>query len=156
SGDLVIASNLRDVDVGEAIRAALTPFMAETKAPLTIDGPPLRLSEPTAAGIALAVHELATNALKYGALSMPTGKVRLGWQLQPHDGGQRFVLEWRENGGPTAHKPNHEGFGTRLIRMAVNREKDADVALAFEPDGLICRMSFARGPALQGAPSPER
>jgi len=73
-----------------------------------------------------------------------TGLVRITWQLRPLQGGEQFELEWRESGGPAANKPNHEGFGTRLIRMAVSREKDPNVNLAFEPGGLICRMTFTR------------
>jgi two-component sensor histidine kinase len=152
SGDLVIASNLQDVDIGDAIRAALKPFIAETKVQLVVEGPPLRLQEPTAAGIALAMHELATNALKYGALSAPSGTVRITWDVRAVDGGEQFHLEWRENGGPPAHKPNREGFGTRLIRMAVSREKDANVSLDFEPSGLVCRMVFTRAQPAIAAP----
>jgi len=144
SGDLVIASNMQDVDVGEAIRASLAPFLVETNASLLIEGPPLRLQEPTAAGIALATHELATNALKYGSLSVPGGSAEIRWRLVPVDAGEQFELEWREIGGPPANKPNREGFGTRLIRMAVAREKDPNVAIDFTPTGLVCRMTFTR------------
>lgn len=153
SGDLVIASNLQDVDIGEAIRAALQPFLAENQARLVVDGPRLRLQEPTATGIALAVHELATNALKYGALSTPNGSVRLNWQLRNIDAGEQFALEWREQNGPPANKPNREGFGTRLIRMAVSREKDGTVSVDFEPTGLTCRMTFLRTPHAQLEPA---
>jgi PAS domain S-box-containing protein len=144
SGDLVIASNLQDVEVGEAIRASLRPFILETNAQLKIEGPSVRLQEPTAAGIALAIHELATNALKYGALSMPGGRAEIIWRVEPHEGAEQFHLEWREVGGPPAHKPNREGFGTRLIRMAVAREKDASVSIDFAQTGLVCRMTFTR------------
>jgi PAS domain S-box-containing protein len=148
SGDLVIASNLQDVDLSEAIQAALKPFIADTKKPqLKIDGPPIRLREPTAAGIALAIHELATNALKYGALSVPNGSADISWKLILRDDGEQFQLEWRERDGPPAHKPNREGFGTRLIRMAVAREKDPSVTIDFTPAGVVCVMTFTRAAA---------
>ena len=144
AGDLVIASNMQDVEVGDAIRSALEPFLEENKSRLTIEGPHQRLQEPTAGGIALAVHELATNALKYGALSVPDGKVQVTWRVQPADGGKLFTLEWRERNGPPAKAPNREGFGLRLIRMAVSREKNNNVALDFGAEGLTCRMTFLR------------
>ena len=144
SGDLVIASNMQEIDVGDAIRAALQPFAADNKARLAIEGPRVGLQEPTAAGIALAAHELATNALKYGALSTPDGNARVTWRLESVGGDEKFSLEWREHGGPPANKPNRDGFGTRLIRMAVSREKDGNVTLDFEPTGLVCRMTFVR------------
>jgi PAS domain S-box-containing protein len=144
SGDLVIASNLQDVDLSDAIQAALKPFVADTKAHLKIEGPPIRLREPTAAGIALAIHELATNALKYGAFSVQNGSADITWKLIPRGGSEQFQLEWRERDGPPAHKPNREGFGTRLIRMAVAREKDPSVTIDFTPGGVVCVMTFTR------------
>jgi two-component sensor histidine kinase len=149
SGDLVIASNLQDVDLGEAIQATLRPFIADTNARLNIQGPPLRLREPTAAGIALAIHELATNALKYGAFSVQNGSADITWKVSPHEDGEQFQLEWREHDGPPANKPNREGFGTRLIRMAVAREKDPAVTIDFTPAGVVCTMTFTRGAAAE-------
>lgn len=143
-GELVVSSSARDADLGQVVASVLRPFIDPSKtSPITIDGPALALAENTAANLALAIHELATNALKYGALRSPGGKVSIKWAVQPHADGSHVLLEWKETGGPPISvEPRRQGFGTRVIRAAVSRERAGTTDIALEPDGLRCRFEF--------------
>jgi two-component sensor histidine kinase len=141
AADQVLARRHADVEIGELITATLKPFMSE-KRRLSLSGPRFLVSAQTGGSLALAVHELATNALKYGALSQPTGTVQLSWALRAEGSGQRLVMDWREAGGPSVRPPTEEGFGTRLIRTTAANEKEASVELSFAATGLVCTISF--------------
>ena len=145
-GDQVLAADWKALDAGAVIRAALDPFMDGNATRFRIGGPPLSLNEQTAGSLALAIHEMATNALKYGALSATDGVIDVKWSNAAADEGRRVSVEWIENGGPPAEKPEHEGFGMRLIRFVPAREKDGDVQMAFEPTGFRCRIAFTQTP----------
>jgi PAS domain S-box-containing protein len=144
AGDLVMAANWRDVDIRDIVANVLEPFMDAQKARFAIDGPSLLLHEQTAGGIALASHELATNALKYGALSVPEGKITVRWWVEAAGEDERVVWEWTERNGPKVAMPDREGFGVRVIRSAIVRERENVVELKFETDGVQCRMEFLR------------
>jgi PAS domain S-box-containing protein len=100
-------------------------------------GAPARISPEPAVTITLVLHELATNALKYGSLSVPEGQVHILWEAI----GDQLVIEWRETGGPTIAEPAERGFGTRMIERAFTRQLAGTVEFAFEPDGFICRLA---------------
>jgi two-component sensor histidine kinase len=88
---------------------------------------------------------MATNALKYGALSMDSGKVFIRWSVLPvNNGAERIEIEWKEHGGPKPVPPNREGFGTRLIRSVPARERSGEVQIAYDADGFSCRIAFVR------------
>jgi two-component sensor histidine kinase len=143
TGELVVASSTRQADLGQVLANVLQPFMAASKASqITIDGPPLALSERISGSLALAAHELATNALKYGALACSSGKVSVTWSAEPDAGGVRVRLDWRETGGPPPSPPKRQGFGARVIRAAVSREPEGRSAISLEPEGLTCRFEF--------------
>ena len=99
-------------------------------------GPAIRLSPHAALTIALALHELFTNTLKYGALSNENGRVRLTWHHREGDG--KLSIEWREEGGPPVRPPQHRGFGSLLLERTLAKDLDGRVALAFEPSGVVC------------------
>ena len=141
AADQVLARRHADVEIGELITATLKPFMSE-KRRLSLSGPRLLVSAQTGGSLAMAVHELATNALKYGALSQPAGTVELSWALRAEDSGQRLTLAWREAGGPPVTTPAEEGFGCRLIRTTAATEKEACVELSYLSTGLACTISF--------------
>ena len=101
-----------------------------------IEGPDLALSPKAAVSLALAFHELGTNAVKYGALSTPGGKVEVRWRVE--DG--RLKLLWRESGGPSVVPPDRRGFGTRMIERALAAEFSGKVAIAFQPAGVLCTI----------------
>jgi PAS domain S-box-containing protein len=151
AADLVLAGNHMSVEIGAIIRATLAPFTEENANRYRIEGPAIQLSEPTGGGLALAVHELATNAIKYGALSAPDGNVSIGWTCVPVTDGERVIIEWKEHGGPKPVAPEKEGFGSRVIKSVPAREKNGEVAIEYQPDGLYCRIAFvkARDPGEQ-------
>ncbi|WP_395396347.1 HWE histidine kinase domain-containing protein (plasmid) [Novosphingobium sp. BL-8A] len=103
---------------------------------ITWHGPPLRLNEQQALALALAVNELATNAIKYGALSVPQGTVRCHWQLRDGNGGSEFVFMWREEGGPPVSQPKRRGFGSYLIEQHVGTAFQGSALLDFSELGL--------------------
>ncbi len=105
-----------------------------------VEGPEVMLPVDAAQHVSMVLHELATNAAKYGALSARGGAVSLTWQVE----GATVVLDWKERGGPpVAVPPAHEGFGSFLIRSTIEQQLGGSVAMAWEPDGLRCTMAFA-------------
>jgi PAS domain S-box-containing protein len=106
-------------------------------------GPSVGLSPAAALSLSMAVHELCTNAAKYGALSNDLGSVSVTWRCAD----DVFEFVWRESGGPPVAQPTHRGFGTRMIKAALQGQPGGEVELRFEPDGLICemRMQMDRG-----------
>jgi two-component sensor histidine kinase len=133
-------------DLGTVLELALRPFTpADAVRRVEVSGPPVDLSEHTAGGLALAAHELATNAVKYGALSVPEGKVSLTWSVTPKNDAYEIVLEWRETGGPSVSAPSGAGFGTRVVKQSVAHEPNSQVVLDYKPDGLCCRFLFETG-----------
>ena len=105
-----------------------------------IDGPELRMKPQTALALAMALHELATNAVKYGALSVPSGRVAIQWSVSPGDP-KHLKLQWEEKGGPPVSPPTRTGFGTRLLQRSLALELGGEVKLAYEPTGVVCDVS---------------
>ncbi|WP_419252327.1 PAS domain-containing protein [Caulobacter sp. ErkDOM-YI] len=102
-------------------------------------GPALRLSPRTALSLSMALHELATNAVKYGALSVPDGHVRLSWALAPGMA-ERLDLTWTEIDGPPVSPPTRRGFGSRLIERGLAAELSGEASIRFEPAGVVCHI----------------
>lgn len=120
----------------ELVQNSIAPFCSEGRC--SIQGPDFRLKPQAAVSISLAIHELATNAVKYGALSDAQGHVRVSWARE-HD---RFWFEWRESGGPPlSGAPKTRGFGTRLIERTLAAELGGKVEIKFESSGLVCQLS---------------
>lgn len=143
TGDIVLSSNQRSAYLHAVLETVLSPFQNEDEPErITLRGPAVALSERTAGGIALAMHELATNAVKYGALSVPAGKVTVCWTLQPLETGEEFAMEWRESEGPAVPPPQAEGFGGKVIRHSIAHEAKSRIALDYLPDGLRCGFTF--------------
>jgi len=105
-----------------------------------LSGPSIRLSPKTALSLSMALHELATNAMKYGALSTPEGRIRVAWDLAPDPGAARLDLTWTERGGPPVKPPTDRGFGSRLIERGLAAELSGSAAIDFQPDGVVCRI----------------
>ncbi len=102
-------------------------------------GPAIRLSPRTALSLSMALHELATNAVKYGALSVPDGRVRVSWALAPGMA-ERLDLTWTEIDGPPVEPPTRRGFGSRLIERGLAAELSGEAAIRFEPAGVVCQI----------------
>jgi PAS domain S-box-containing protein len=106
------------------------------------EGPPVTLGPKPAVSLVMALHELATNAAKYGALSVPEGRVSLRWEAE--EGGP-LRLEWRETGGPPVAAPDRRGFGLRMIERALAADLAGRVEVEFNPEGLVCRIDGSLG-----------
>jgi PAS domain S-box-containing protein len=144
ASDLLLAGQTGAIEANAVIRVTLAPFMSEPAQRFSIEGPELQLPEELGGGLALAIHELATNAIKYGALSVPGGHVALRWSAESVAEGQHVEFDWKEYGGPPPVPPSREGFGMRMIKAVTARENTGAVTVDFEPDGLHCRISFMR------------
>jgi len=117
-----------------------------------IEGPPIRLKPQAATAMALTLHELATNAAKYGALSSPEGRIALSWRVAGKGAARRFHLSWRERGGPKVTPPTTVGFGTRMIERGLARGLKAQVKLDYAPGGLAFDLSAPLSEALSEGP----
>ena len=106
---------------------------------IEVRGPHLRLNPSMALALAMALYELATNASKYGALSVPRGRVFIHWTLTPGDL-PNLSLEWRESHGPSVLPPTRRGFGTRLIERSLASDLGGHVRLTYDPSGVICQV----------------
>ena len=93
----------------------------------------------------MLLQELATNAVKYGALSNATGEVRIAWETEPDTPGPRLHMRWEESGGPPVQTPSRRGFGTRLIERSLAHDLDGEVRIAFAPTGLVCTVTAPLG-----------
>jgi two-component sensor histidine kinase len=109
----------------------------------------LRLTPKMALALGMAFHELATNAAKFGAFSVPTGRVDIAWSEQPGEAGSRLHLTWVESGGPAVSEPVHKGFGTRLIAEGLAYELDGDVQVDYHPQGIRCTVDVPIAPVAE-------
>ena len=132
--DLLLSENWESVDVRDTLEAALAPFGREHR--FSLEGPPLTIASKAALSLSMALHELCTNAAKYGALSVPGGTVAVRWWIEAGDPAPRFRLTWTERGGPPVSEPERRGFGSRLIKTALASEFDATSDLSFPETGV--------------------
>ena len=135
--DLLVTRNWQGADIREVIRSQLAPFAQSEDGRVTIKGPELLLRPKAVEHIGLVLHELATNATKYGALSSPTGSVSIRWKINPGDGELRQIqIDWQESGGPPVTVPEHKGFGHMVITHVAPKALEGHTNLNFAVDGL--------------------
>jgi two-component sensor histidine kinase len=127
--------NWEGADLAEIAREAVRPY--DEGGRIAACGPPVRLAPNVALALSMALHELATNALKYGALSAPAGGVVLDWRAKV--GGGAIDIVWRETGGPVVVPPAATGFGSRLL-AGLAGELGAPADVVYEPEGVVCRL----------------
>jgi len=139
SHDLLVRESWYGASVGELIRSQLALYIERGEQQVAIDGPPVALKPEAAQNLGLALHELAVNAAKFGALSVPDGHVSITWDQGAGDG-HALALDWREQNGPRVKPRRKQGFGSMVIERNLVRALDAKVALDFEPDGLHCHI----------------
>jgi two-component sensor histidine kinase len=101
-----------------------------------LDGPPVELSADLAVPVGMALHELTANAARFGALSVPGGRVELRWNVGEVEGVRKLQLDWREYGGPPVQKPQHEGFGSTLLQKVLPLQSNADIRIDFDETGV--------------------
>lgn len=134
STDLLIAGGAAGVELRELLLAQIEPFRPEDPKRLELSGPPFRLDNQAAQTVGLAIHELATNAAKYGAFASRTGRLTISWQFED----DTLVINWREQLSVLGHPPGKSGFGTRIIERMLGGTLDAQISRTFHRDGLEC------------------
>lgn len=132
--DILTRKHGEGADIAELAHGVLDPLTGGSRS-VVIAGPPLKLPSQTALSLSMAFHELGTNALKYGALQSPAGRVELAWSMSA-DG--QFTLTWTERDGPPVTAPTRRGFGTRLLERGIARELKGRVELSYPPEGFVC------------------
>jgi PAS domain S-box-containing protein len=141
SQDLLVQSQWRGVDMADLVRSQLAHFNDLMGDRITVEGPPVRVSAGAAQVLSMALHELLTNAAKYGALSNDAGRVKVTWGMsEDRAGGKRFQLGWVESGGPPVTAPARHGFGTTLVEQIPHVQLEADVAHDYTPAGVSWRL----------------
>lgn len=138
SHDLLVSQSWYGADLKELVRAHLAQSIDPTSAQVEIDGAPLSISADAAQNLGLALHELTTNAAKYGALSVLDGKLKVSWRVES---GQ-VTFNWAEAGGPTVTPPERNGFGRLLLEQLVGPSLDGTVSIDFRAEGVRCQIAF--------------
>lgn len=135
--DLLMRRNWQSTDLASLVCGVLTPLGVESR--VVVSGPFLKLGPDTATSFSMLLHELATNAMKYGALSVPEGTVLLNWTITGKGEGAVMALEWREAGGPVVTPPERTGFGVRLLKAGLGRHGKTE--LHYTPTGLCADLT---------------
>jgi PAS domain S-box-containing protein len=140
--DILTRANWEGASLDEIVGQALAPYgdLADDGGRIRVDGPDLRVSPPMALSLSMALHELCTNAAKYGAMSVPDGRVHITWATPDTAAGPNLVMRWEERGGPPVAPPSRQGFGSRLIQDGLARELNGDVRLIYDPEGVVCTI----------------
>lgn len=142
----VLLSNSRwqGADLEKLINEELAPFRSVHSDRISISGPEVLLEPTKAQTLALALHELAANAAKYGALSSASGKLALRWELKP----DALIIHWHETAGPETRKPSATGFGTQIITGSIEKQLGGKINFEWAPAGLRCTLTIPRGARL--------
>lgn len=140
SHDLLVRESWYGASIGELIRSQLAGHLEKNAGQVAIEGPDIALKPEAAQNLGLALHELAVNAEKFGALSVPSGCVSITWEQREAPEGAFVELNWREQFGPKVKGRRKRGFGSMVIERNLARALDAKVSLAFEPEGLHCNV----------------
>jgi len=138
--DILARESAPEAMVGAVVDRTLDPFRSEPGA-ISFSGPEVWIGSDRVTALALALHEMATNASKYGALSVPEGRVDIAWHLDRAAGGPLFRFDWRESGGPLVVPSDRRGFGSFLVTQALPQEFGGDVALDHLPAGVTLRLT---------------
>ena len=137
--DILSRSDWRHAALGDIVRAELAPYMDGGESYVEMSGPEIKLAPNDAMSLGLAIHELATNAAKYGALSDCEGRIHIDWHLLSPT---LVEMHWREEGGPAVTEPDKRGFGRDLIEKIVAHELRSEVELKFDPAGVECTLKI--------------
>ena len=138
--DLMIAHDWRGADLAQIILWQLASVIDDHTNRVSLEGYPCVVSPRVAQALGLAIYELTTNALKFGALSSPEGKVRIRWQAEARNGSREFKLSWEETGGPPIVRPRKRGFGTAILENMVARSVLGSVTVTYPPTGLTWEL----------------
>ena len=141
SQDLLVRSHWQGVDTAELVRSQLSHFAGLIGQRILLNGPPAQIKSSAAQTLGMALHELATNASKHGALSSPTGTIQVSWGIEDQKAQPRFSMQWIEAHGPTVKEPERRGFGHSILVDMAEYSLEARVILAYPPTGLVWQFS---------------
>jgi two-component sensor histidine kinase len=147
--DILTQDAWEGTTLGEIVAKATAPFQTGAAPRFRIRGPHIRLTPRVSLAFSMALHELATNAMKYGALSNEHGQVRLEWSLVDEAGADALVLRWEEVDGPPVTAPTRTGFGSRMIERALAQEIDGRAEIDYRPAGVVF-IAQAPLPSIRG------
>jgi two-component sensor histidine kinase len=145
---LLSESHWEGAGLGAIIESELAAYRSEDGANVEIRGPEVLLRPRAAAAVSMAIHELATNAAKYGAFSANDGRVLVEWTLA--HGEEQLTMRWAESGGPPVREPRRRGFGTSVIERALVYELNGSATLEFQPGGVVCQLAIPTGQLARG------
>ncbi len=155
SQDLLVKGEWKAVQLDELIHSQLAHFGDEHDGRITIDGPLILITASASQSLGMAVHELATNATKFGALSNESGRVVISWSMQSDVTGQElFEMSWIESGGPPVGKPARRGFGSTVIDGMLKMSLGCDAEVDFAPTGLVWRIGCPAAGLIEGEVGP--
>ncbi|MDB5659709.1 MAG: putative two-component sensor histidine kinase protein [Cypionkella sp.] len=140
--------NWQSAALEDLAKGAITPFVHPSSHRVSLSGPNLSLQSDVVLPFSMAVHELCTNAVKYGALSNETGTISMEWQIVPSPAGENLLITWQERGGPTVAIPQKRGFGSSVIEQILSSNIGGKAELVYDPQGLVCRMTLPAKKAL--------
>lgn len=144
--DQLTRRHWKSADLRDIVEGATAPHLAhppETPDQIAIEGEPIMVAPRVALTLALGLHELTTNATKYGALSVPAGRIEVRWRIERRPSQRPLLrIEWRERGGPPVKVPERQGFGTRFIVGSVASELQGHSRLDYDPEGVVCTMEI--------------
>jgi two-component sensor histidine kinase len=140
---LLSKSGWASVGLDTLVRNQLAPYVTDTN--ITISGTDITLTAAEVQAVAKVLHELVTNAAKYGALSVPGGHVSVRWNRQPNGDGANLMLVWQEHGGPPVKSEIQSSYGTNLIRNLIPHELGGMVDLVLASEGVSCRIKIPIG-----------
>src|SRR5664280_1384305 len=144
SHDLLTREKWESAGLHDLVHDAVEPFVVSGGRAdrIVITGENIRFPPKAALALGVAFNELATNAVKYGALSNAVGSILIGWTMEMAPVGKRLLLSWTEKGGPAVTPPAHKGFGSRVLERGLAHELEGTVHLDYRPDGLVCTMDI--------------
>jgi len=155
SHDLLVRDSWRGSSMQEIVRSQLGHYSDLVGSQIELRGEPMRVRPDAAQHIGMALHELATNAAKYGALSTESGRVGIRWSVEPgEEAPRRCRLSWQEAGGPLVERPTRRGFGTVVIERTVAQALDGRVTLDYAPSGLSWLLEFPTTYLVPDGPAP--
>jgi PAS domain S-box-containing protein len=145
SHDILFKEEWQSAALADLVRLHLGPYLDRRESQVSVEGPAVLLKPEAAQSLGFALHELATNAAKYGALSVPEGRVSIAWRWLSEANGNGVEFDWVESGGPAVEPPAHRGFGSMVIEHNLARGLDTKVDLAFRAEGVQCKVLFPPG-----------
>ena len=138
--DLLLRTNWRNTTLPTIFKTAIQPFVTPGTNQFFVQSLEIEVGSAAALSLSMVLNELCTNAVKYGALSTPSGKVEITATVD--EDRKQFRLKWAEKGGPVVQMPGHQGFGTRLIERSFASQLEGVARLTFEPSGVVCLLDI--------------